>query len=109
MIFRTKKTANEILQNEIILENRIYIVRIYNRKCKIKRCFKCYKYEHFSFRCINKQCCDRCSFVHVTSMKKNFHNECNKKITIDASHATKRILHEINHVQCVRKKYNELK
>ena len=93
LIFRMKKKINEIIQNDIVIEDKIHMIKIYNRKCRIKQCFKCYKYEHFSFRCINKQCCDRCFLFHVIFMKKNFHNECNKKnfdrcVACDKTHVT---------------------
>lgn len=90
MMFRTKK-INKIIQNDVIIAKRIHIIKIYNRKCRIKQCFNCYKYKHFSFRYINKQCCNKCDYAHVTFIKKNFHNECKKKNSIDVLHATKRI------------------
>ena len=78
MVFRTKKEANEAIQNGIVIEGKIHTARVYNRECRVKQCFKCYKYGHLSSRCTNKQCCGRCDHEHATPMRGDSQNECNK-------------------------------
>ena len=79
LIFRTKKEANEAIQNGIVIEGRIHTAKVYNRKCRVKRCFKCYKYGHLSPRCTNKQCRSRCSHAHAIPMRGDSHSECSKE------------------------------
>ena len=69
MVFRTKKEADEAIQNGIVLEGRIHTAKVYNRECRVKQCFQCYKYGHLSSRCTNKQCCGRCGHAHATPMR----------------------------------------
>ena len=36
LIFRMKKKINEIIQNDIVIKNKIHMIKVYNRKCRIK-------------------------------------------------------------------------
>ena len=66
------KKVNKIKNNEIIITNKMHITKIYNRNCKIKQCFNCYKYKHFFIRYTNKTNCEKYVYNYKTSIKKNF-------------------------------------
>ena len=47
LVFRTKREANEVIDNGVVIDGQIHMARVYDRECRIKQCFNCYKYGHF--------------------------------------------------------------
>ena len=76
MVFRTKREANEAIDNGLVIDGQIHMARVYDRECRIKQCFNCYKYGHFSSQCTNKQVCGRCSHNHATPLRHKPQPEC---------------------------------
>ena len=54
---RDAKVANKLIQVKMIMKLDIKMIKYYKRNCKIKRCTKCQKYNHWTYMCKNKQCC----------------------------------------------------
>ena len=66
---------------------------MYNRDCRIKQCFNCYKYGHLSTRCTNKTSCGRCAHSHETPMREKSQSEClnshsDKCVNCDQNHTS---------------------
>ena len=76
MTFRTMKEANEAKDNGIVIAGKMHTAEVYNRDCRIKQCFNCYKYGHLSTRCTNKTSCGRCAHSHETPMRGKPQPEC---------------------------------
>ena len=63
------KKVNKVKNNEIVITDKIHTAKIYNRNCKIKQCFNCYKYEHLFIQYTNKTSCEKCAHNYKTSIK----------------------------------------
>ena len=78
LTFKSITNAKKTKLHEIIMTKAIHLTKIYNRKCKMRQCFNCQKYEHFFTRCINKIKCKRYVHDHNTSLKNKLESLCLK-------------------------------
>ena len=58
--------ANESIDEDLIIEKRIYKAERYKPQCQIKQCFKCQAYGHKADTCRKKLACGRCAQEHQT-------------------------------------------
>ena len=77
LIFKKEEEANNCIADGVVIDGKMHRVVLYNRECRIKQCFKCYKYGHISSECPNQECCGRCAKNHSTPTKNNPHDRCN--------------------------------
>lgn len=61
------KMANLLIEEGLVLDHTLHRCIRYNLACKIKQCFKCYKYGHVSVHCRKNTRCGACSGLHRTS------------------------------------------
>ena len=76
VVFRTKSEANEAIDYGVVLDGNIHRACVYDRECRIKQCFNCYKYGHFSSQCTNTQVCGRCGHGHATPLRGKPQHQC---------------------------------
>lgn len=76
LVFKTVEEANNCITDGVVIDGKMHRAVLYNRECRIKQCFKCYKYGHISSECPNQECCGRCAKAHPTSTKTNQHDQC---------------------------------
>ena len=67
--FRSIADAEEARIHGIVMAGAIHPAELYNRECRMRQCFKCQGYGHFSIRCTNNTKCGRCAHEHNTSLK----------------------------------------
>ena len=76
LVFKRDEEANNCIADGVVIDGKMHRVVLYNRECRIKQCFKCYKHGHISSECPNQECCGRCAKDHPTPTKNNQHDRC---------------------------------
>ena len=79
LAFQTVKETDDAICHGIVIGGRVFAAAVYNRECRTRQCFNCYKYRHFSPQCTNQTCCGKCAKTHAIPLKDDTHNECCKK------------------------------
>ncbi len=77
--------TNKLIKNDLLnyYSHRIY--EYFEKKCKIKQCFRCQKYDHVNKICRNDEKCDFCACEH-SSFKCRTFNEHKKWINYVDKH-----------------------
>lgn len=79
LAFRTAKEADSAIHHGIVIGGRVFATTVYNRECRTRQCFNCYKYGHYSPQCTNQTSCGRCAKAHPTPTRDEAHSECCKE------------------------------
>ncbi len=58
------KMANLLIEEGLVLDHTLHGCMRYNPACKVKQCFKYYKYSHVSVHCRKNTRCGACSGSH---------------------------------------------
>lgn len=58
------KQANQVIQNGIFIGAVWYSGEVYNRRCRLTQCFKCWRYGHLAAVCPHEERCGKCSGGH---------------------------------------------
>ncbi len=63
--------ANKAMEEGLVIGSELHGCCVYNRQCRLKQCFECWKYGHISTSCPDKgkQVCGKCTEGH-------HHKEC---------------------------------
>lgn len=64
--FTESEAANAIIYAGMAWDCQIYHCQLYDRSCRIKQCFRCYKYGHIGTQCNAFQVCGHCAELHET-------------------------------------------
>ena len=65
--FTDPEMANAIIYAGMVWDGQIHICQLYDRACRVKQCFRCYKYGHISTQCNAAQTCSSyCAELHET-------------------------------------------
>jgi hypothetical protein len=70
--FTDPEMANAIIYAGMVWDGQIHQCQLYDRACRIKQCFRCYKYGHIGTQCNETQTCGYCADQHETK-------HCNQK------------------------------
>ena len=74
--FTDPEMANAIIYAGMVWDGQIHICQLYDRACRVKQCFRCYKYGHIGTQCNAAQTCGYCAELHETRncKQKGAHN-----------------------------------
>ena len=64
------KMNNSMLNNNIMIEEKLRTCSMFNKACKIIQCYKCHYHEHTTMQCTKEERCEYCAETHVTREKK---------------------------------------
>lgn len=64
--FTDPEMANAIIYSGLAWEGRIHTCHFYDRACRVKQCFRCYRYGHIGTQCDAAQTCGYCAELHET-------------------------------------------
>jgi hypothetical protein len=64
--FTDPEMANAIIYAGMVWDGQIHICQLYDRACRVKQCFRCYKYGHIGTQCNAAQTCGYCAELHET-------------------------------------------
>lgn len=70
--FETPEDANRVIREGLIIGGRRRECELYDRRCKIRQCYRCQRYGHIGTQCIEEVACGFCAEAHDT-------RECPKK------------------------------
>ena len=59
-----------MLNNSIVIDEKLKTCSMFNKSCKSIQCFKCHQFEHITIQCTKEKKCEYCSKAHVTKEKK---------------------------------------
>jgi hypothetical protein len=66
MEFTRPEDANKAIEEGLIMGAEIYNCELYDRSCRLKRCFRCQKYGHSGTQCDSSNTCGFCAEQHDT-------------------------------------------
>ena len=58
------KQANQLIRNGICIGAVWYSCEVYNRRCRLTQCFKCWRYGHLATVCPHEERCGQCGGGH---------------------------------------------
>ena len=64
------KMRNVMLNNNMIIDEKLRTCSMFNKICKTIQCYKCHQHEHITVQCTQKKRCEYCAETHVTRKKK---------------------------------------
>ena len=64
------KMRNVMLNNNMMIDEKLRICSMFNKICKTIQCYKCHQHEHITIQCTKKKKCEYCAEAHVTRKKK---------------------------------------
>ncbi len=81
------KMTNCLIKNDLFDDYSHRVCEYFEKKCKIKQCFHCQKYNHVSKTCRNDIKCEFCAYEHFFDECKaiNDHKKC---VNCDEKHST---------------------
>jgi hypothetical protein len=71
-------TTNKLIKDELLNDYSHWVCEYFEKKCKIKQCFWCQKYDHVNKVCRNNEKCDFCACEHFSFECRTFneHKKC---------------------------------
>jgi hypothetical protein len=72
------ETTNRLIKNELLNDYFHRVCEYFEKKCRIKQCFRCQKYDHVNKIYRNDEKCDFCACEHFSFECKTFneHKKC---------------------------------
>ncbi len=72
------ETTNRLIKDELLNDYSHRVCEYFEKKCRIKQCFRCQKYDHVNKICRNDEKCDFCASEHFSFECKTFneHRKC---------------------------------
>jgi hypothetical protein len=69
---------NKLIKNDLLNDYSHRVCEYFEKKCKIKQCFRCQKYDHVNKVCRNDEKCDFCACKHFSFECRtlNEHKKC---------------------------------
>ena len=64
--FALPQHANDAIYASIVWHGKVHATTRYDRACRLKQCFRCYKYGHIGLQCSAEQVCGYCGEPHET-------------------------------------------
>jgi hypothetical protein len=76
--FVNSEMINRLIKNDLLNDYLHRVCEYFEKKCKIKQCFRCQKYDHVNKICRNDEKCDFCACKHSSFKCKTFnaHKKC---------------------------------
>ncbi len=68
--------TNKLIKNELLNDYSHQVCEYFEKKCKIKQCFRCQKYDHVNKVCRNVEKCDFCACEHSSF-------ECKTRLAVE--------------------------
>ncbi len=70
--------TNRLIKNDLLNDYSHRVCEYFEKKCRIKQCFRCQKYDHVSKACRNDEKCDFCACEHFSFECRTFneHRKC---------------------------------
>jgi hypothetical protein len=74
----SSETTNKLIKNELLNDYFYRVCEYFEKKYKIKHCFRCQKYDHVNKICRNNKKCDFCACEHFLFECRTFneHKKC---------------------------------
>ncbi len=72
------ETTNRLIKDELLNDYSHRVCEYFEKKCRIKQCFRCQKYDHVNKTCRNDEKCDFCACEHFSFECRTFneHKKC---------------------------------
>lgn len=64
--FKEPEMANAIIYASMVWDGQLHSSELYDRACRVKQCFRCYRYGHIGTQCSAAQTCGYCAELHET-------------------------------------------
>lgn len=87
--FETPEDANRVIREGLIVGGRRRECELYDRRCKIRQCYRCQRYGHIGTQCIEEVACGFCAEAHDTRdcLKKGNARSCPRCALCNGSHS----------------------
>ncbi len=74
----SSETTNRLIKDELLNDYSHRVCEYFEKKCRIKQCFRCQKYDHVNKACRNDEKCDFCACEHFSFECRTFneHRKC---------------------------------
>jgi hypothetical protein len=73
---------NRLIKNDLLNDYSHQVCEYFEKKCKIKQCFRCQKYDHVNKTCRNNEKCDFCACEHSSFECRTFNEHKNVLIAL---------------------------
>ncbi len=69
---------NKLIKNDLLNDYSHWVCEYFEKKCRIKQCFRCQKYDHVNKVLRNNEKCDFCACDHFSFKYRTFneHKKC---------------------------------